>query len=171
MKRGSGIGKAIAAAALAAALAGPGAALAWQANTFALTDGDFARDAKEAKEGGKKIAIIVHMDDCPSCEALEAHLESSPALIKGLAKGHVLMGVNIRGAVELTAPDGKKMTEGEYARSLGVFATPTVVLLGADGKPEASALGYAASKSLLEALAGSGNPKREAKSDARKKRS
>lgn len=170
MRIGELFGKGIASLALALALSAPGAALAWESGTLDPSHGDFASEAKEAKAAGKRLAIIAHMDGCPTCVALDAHLGASPAMVESLRKEFVILGVDVRGAIEVTSPDGKQMTESDFARSLGVFATPTVILLDEAGRPDASAVGYSAAKGLLEAEA-SRAAKKGGKRDAKKKSS
>jgi thioredoxin-related protein len=103
---------------------------------------DFRQDVAEARKHGRQVMVFLHLDNCPWCARM---LEEN--FVRGdnhdLMRRHFdVIAVNVRGSLEATWTDGAAYTERTLARHLGVVGTPTIVILGDDGRKVAQLNGY-----------------------------
>ncbi len=105
---------------------------------------DIFAESSVAIKSKKTPMVIVWMNGCPSCEKLDEWISLNGKDLDGFA----IYGVNINGSVELSV-GGMKMTEKGYAKTLGVYATPTAYVIDETGFPVKKAVGYEAVKALL----------------------
>lgn len=113
---------------------------------------DLREDVREARERGRHVMLFLHLDECPYCERM---LRES--FVRGdnhdfMREHFDVIGLNIRGALEVTAPDGARYTERSYARHVKVFATPTIVFLDREGGKALQLTGYRDPAALRLAL-------------------
>ena len=113
---------------------------------------NFPDDVKEASAAGKHVLVFLRLEECPYCaRMLEENFRQGPAK-EFIQKNFDVVAVNIRGGGETVWVDGNEYTETALAGQLKVFATPTVVLLGMDGKPVLQLTGYRDPPALRRAL-------------------
>jgi thioredoxin-related protein len=103
---------------------------------------DFRQDVAEARKQGRQVMVFLHLDNCPWCARM---LEDN--FVRGdshdLMRRHFdVIAVNVRGSLEVRWTDGATYTERALARHLAVVGTPTIVILGDDGRKAAQLNGY-----------------------------
>jgi thioredoxin-related protein len=97
----------------------------WFAETFL----DFREDAADAARDGKRLMIYFGQDGCPYCKLL-MQTTFTETRIADKARRHVVaVALNLWGDREVTWVDGRKMTEKDLGRALGVQFTPTLLFL------------------------------------------
>lgn len=122
-----------AAAALLAALPAP-AAGGWE-NFFVPFLGDLRAEAAEAQKAGKAgVLLMFHFDDCPYCAKMKREVLSRPEVQRYFRERFASVAIDTRGAQAVTGFDGRTLPEREFARSLGLRATPTFRFHSADGR-------------------------------------
>ena len=97
----------------------------WFSETFL----DLREDAADAAREGKRLMIYFGQDGCPYCKLL-MQTTFTETRIADKAKRHLLaIPLNLWGDREVTWVDGRKMSEKELGRMLGVQFTPTLLFL------------------------------------------
>jgi len=94
---------------------------------------DLRDDVKEAAAGGRRVMIYLGQNGCPYCRKLMEVTFRDKDIVDGMHRGIDAIEINIFGSREVTAIDGQVLTEKEFARSLKVRATPTLVFLDEKG--------------------------------------
>ena len=113
---------------------------------------NFPDDVEEARRGGKHVLVFLRLEECPYCaRMLNENFTSGPTK-EFIEKHFDVVAVDIRGGAETVWIDGASYSERALARHLKVFATPTIVLLGMDGKPALQLTGYRDPRALRQAL-------------------
>ncbi len=113
---------------------------------------NFPEDVKEAGAAGKHVLVFLRLEECPYCaRMLEENFRQGPTK-EFIQKNFDVIAVDIRGGGETVWVDGKEYTETALAGQLKVVATPTIVLLGMDGKPVLQLTGYRDPPALRRAL-------------------
>lgn len=126
--------RALAALALLCALAPAGAAGGWE-KFFELSFGDLREEAAEARKSGKQgLVVMYHFDECPYCQRMKHEVLQRPEVQAWYRKRFRAIAVDTRGAQDITGFDGRTMPEKEFARAIGVRATPTFQFYGTDGR-------------------------------------
>ena len=128
------------AAALGYGLVNPGYAEKpdWFANSFL----DIREDLAEAASAGKRVMLYFYQDGCPYCKKL---LDTNFALQeteKKTRKHYDVVAINLWGDREVTDFDGNETTEKEFAKSLRVMFTPTLLFLNEQGDVTLRVNGY-----------------------------
>lgn len=102
----------------------------WFKNSFL----DFREDVREAARAKKRIMIYFGQDGCPYCkQLLETNFTQKDIVAK--MKKHVdAIAINMWGDRETVWIDGKTRNEKEFAKSLKVNFTPTLLFLDESGK-------------------------------------
>ena len=100
-------------------------------------------DLEEAIEAGKK-GIIVYFGQkhCPYCEALIEKDFGQKDIEAYTRKNFDVIPIDIWGSKEVTTPDGKVMTEREYAIREKANFTPTLIYYDAKGEKALMLRGY-----------------------------
>ena len=98
---------------------------AWFANSFlAITD-----DVSEAAAAGKRVILYFYQDGCPYCKKLlDTNFALADTVTRTREKFEVI-AINMWGDREVTGFNGEATTEKEFARSLRVMFTPTMLFL------------------------------------------
>lgn len=123
----------LAALALLCALA-PAAAGAWE-GFFEPSLGDLRAEAADAKKSGKQALLLMyHFDACPYCARMKQEVLARPEVQAWYRKHFRAIAIDTRGSPDITGFDGRALPEKEFARAIGVRATPTFQFYGADGK-------------------------------------
>lgn len=113
---------------------------------------NIAEDAQEARRRGRHLMLFLHLDECPYCARMLEESFTRGANHDFMRAHFDVVGVNVRGAQEVTWVDGAAYTEQSLARKLKVFGTPTVVFLDADGRSVLQLAGYRDPGALRDAL-------------------
>ena len=123
----------VAAAALLAAPPAP-AAGGWE-NFFVPFLGDLRAEAAEARKAGKAgVLLMFHFEECPYCAKMKSVVLSRPEVQRYFDRRFASVAIDTRGAQEVTGFDGRALPEKEFARSLGIGATPTFRFHSFDGR-------------------------------------
>ena len=113
---------------------------------------DFQEDSEGARELGKHVMVFMHLDECPYCiRTLEENFISGETR-EFMEKNFDVIGVNVRGDLEVTWIDGVTYTELELTKHLKTIATPTIVFLDLDGNKVLQLNGYRDQRSFRYAL-------------------
>jgi thioredoxin-related protein len=94
---------------------------------------NFREDMEEAKQQGRHVMAFLHLDGCPYCARMLKENFSGGERTDSIRRHFDVIGINIRGALEVVWIDGAKYSERTLAAHLKVYATPTVVFLHPDG--------------------------------------
>jgi thioredoxin-related protein len=111
---------------------------AWFANSFlAILD-----DVSEAAAAGKRVILYFYQDGCPYCKKLlDTNFSLADTVTRTREKFEVI-AINMWGDREVTGFNGEATTEKEFARSLKVMFTPTMLFLNEDGEVVLRLNGY-----------------------------
>jgi len=125
-----------AAAALVFALACvPALAAAGWEDFFSPFLGDLRAEAADAQKAGKAgVLLMFHFDECPYCTRMKNEVLTRPEVQRHFRARFATVAIDTRGAQEVTGFDGRSQPEREYARALGVRATPTFRFFSLDGR-------------------------------------
>jgi thioredoxin-related protein len=142
MTRSISIERLLAAAALGAGLLASAAAHAqapppnaieipaWFTQTFL----DFRDDVRDAASEGKRVMIYFHQNGCPYCAKLVSTNFTQKSILDKARKHLVAIDINIWGDRDVTWLDGKVMAEKQFASTLKVQFTPTLLFLDERGE-------------------------------------
>ena len=125
---------------LEAGLVNPGYAEkpAWFANSFL----DIREDVADAKVASKRVMLYFYQDGCPYCaKLLDTNFSLQETENKTRASYQVI-AINMWGDREVTGFDGSVLTEKEFAKSLRVMFTPTLLFLNEDSAVVLRVNGY-----------------------------
>ena len=95
---------------------------------------DIREDIAEAASGGKRVLLYFYQDGCPYCAKLLREGFGDPRIAETARAGFDAIAINIWGDRDVVGIDGEQTTEKDFARSLGVQYTPTLLLLDEDGR-------------------------------------
>lgn len=109
---------------------------------FALSFLDLREDVRDAARDGKRVMVYFGQDGCPYCKLLMVNNFSQKSIVDRMQRDFVAVAVNMWGDREVTALDGRSMTEKDFARAMNVQFTPTLLFLDEAGKVVARLNGY-----------------------------
>jgi len=113
---------------------------------------DLGEDIEEASSLDKRILLYFYQDGCPYCGKLLKD-NFADAEIAAYSKQHFeVIAINMWGDREVTSADGQATTEKNFAKSLKVQFTPTLVFLNEQGKVLLRINGYFAPHKFMTAL-------------------
>jgi len=95
----------------------------WFAQTFL----DFREDIADARRENKRLLVYFGQDGCPYCKLLMQTTFAETRIVDKVQRGFVAVALNLWGDREVTWVDGRRMSEKELARRLGVQFTPTLL--------------------------------------------
>jgi thioredoxin-related protein len=95
----------------------------WFSETFL----DFREDVADAARDNKRLVVYFGQDGCPYCKLLMQTTFSETRIVDKARRHFVAVALNLWGDREVTWTDGRRMTEKELARTLGVQFTPTLL--------------------------------------------
>lgn len=97
--------------------------------------GDLKSEAADAAAAGKKgVLVMYHFEECPFCRRMKREVLLRPEVQQAFRRDFTVVAIDTRGAQPVTGMDGKVLPENQYARSLGVRATPTFDFYAPDGE-------------------------------------
>jgi thioredoxin-related protein len=113
---------------------------------------DFQEDSDEAREQGKHVMLFMHLDECTYCnKMLQENFIGGESKVL-MESSFDVIGVNVRGDLEVTWIDGVTYSERELTDHLETIATPTIVFLDLDGNKVLQLNGYRDPQSFRYAL-------------------
>jgi thioredoxin-related protein len=124
---------------LAAALVIAAASLPAQAadgweNFFVPFLGDLRQEAADAKAAGRRgVMLMFHFDACPYCKRMKEEVLVRPDVQKRFRRHFASVAIDTRGDMPVTGFDGRTLPEKDFARALGIRATPSFLFLAPDG--------------------------------------
>ena len=110
----------------------------WFANSFL----DIREDVADAATAGKRVILYFYQDGCPYCKKL---LETNFSLkaTETKAREHFeVIAINMWGDREVTGFDGELTTEKQFAATMRIMFTPTLLFLDEQGNVVLRANGY-----------------------------
>lgn len=99
-------------------------------------------DIDEAKEAGKRFAIIFQQDGCPYCNALIERNFSQKDIEEKAKKHFDFTTINIYGNRDVTDVDGTVYNEKTFARAKKIQFTPTIFFYDENGELALRVNGY-----------------------------
>ena len=88
--------------------------------------GDLKSELADAKAAGKRgVAVVYHFEECPYCRRMKREVLLRPEVQQAYHRDFTVIAIDTRGAQPITLPDGRVLPEKEFARNVGVRATPT----------------------------------------------
>lgn len=95
----------------------------WFAQTFL----DFREDVADAGRENKRLLVYFGQDGCPYCKLLMQTTFAETRIVDKTRRHFVPVALNLWGDRDVTWVDGRRMSEKELARRLGVQFTPTLL--------------------------------------------
>lgn len=97
--------------------------------------GDLKSELADAKAAGKRgVVIMYHFEECPYCRRMKHEVLLRPEVQQAYHNDFTVVAIDTRGAQPITGLDGKVLPENQYAKSVGVRATPTFDFYAPDGQ-------------------------------------
>ena len=103
---------------------------------------DLRADVKEAAAQGKRVMLYFGQDGCPYCTALIRTNFTQPKIVEKTRRHFVAIALNLWGDREVTGSDGRTLREKDFARTLRVQFTPTLLFLDQKGEVALRLNGY-----------------------------
>lgn len=103
---------------------------------------DLREEAAAAERQGKRLLVYFGQDGCPYCRELMVNNFSQRAIEAKTRRHFEAIAINLWGDRDVTAADGRVMSEKEFARVMGVQFTPTILFLDGQAKVVARLNGY-----------------------------
>lgn len=96
---------------------------------FTVSFKDVAEDMADAKDAGKRLAIIFEQRGCIYCAKMHKEVLSNQAVAEYIDENFMVVQYNLYGDEEVVDLDGESLTEKEAAQRWGIVFTPTVIFL------------------------------------------
>jgi len=103
---------------------------------------DLGEDVAEAAEDGRRVLIYFYQDGCPYCTKLLQDNFGQQKISEKTQKHFDVITVNMWGDREVTNMTGEMMTEKNFAISMKVMFTPTLLFLNEQGEEILRINGY-----------------------------
>jgi thioredoxin-related protein len=110
----------------------------WFVNSFL----DIREDVTEAAAAGKRVLLYFYQDGCPYCKKLLDTNLSLKDTESRMREKFAVIAINMWGDREVTGFDGELTTEKDFAKSLRVMFTPTLLYLDEAGNVVLRVNGY-----------------------------
>jgi len=101
---------------------------------FKLSLMELSDDVAEASAQGKRLVLYFFQDGCPYCEKLLKDNFTDKGIVEKMKSGFELIAINMWGDKEVIDLNGKETIEKDFAASLKVMYTPTMLFLNEQGK-------------------------------------
>jgi thioredoxin-related protein len=99
-------------------------------------------DIADAKAANKRVVVIFHQENCPYCNAMVERNLAQKDIEDLMRKSFDAVALNMWGDREVTNLEGKAMSEKDFAASLKVQFTPTILFFDEAGKTILRLNGY-----------------------------
>lgn len=96
---------------------------------FTVTFKDVAEDIADAKDQGKRLAIIFEQRGCIYCAKMHEEVLSDTGVSDYISENFVVVQYNLYGDEEVIDVNGDALTEKEAAIRWGIVFTPTVMFM------------------------------------------
>lgn len=96
---------------------------------FAMSFLDIRDDVVEAAAADKRVILYFFQDGCPYCKKLLDTNFSLRDTVEKTRANYEVIAINMWGDRDVTDFDGEETTEKEFAKSLGIMFTPTLLFL------------------------------------------
>jgi thioredoxin-related protein len=103
------------------------------------------------RSSAKPVIVVFEREACADCDELHREGFARPE-VRQLLEGFKVLQLDLTGARKVVTPEGKAASERDWARSLGVAYTPSLVFIDADGREVFRAEGYLKPFHLASAL-------------------
>ena len=97
----------------------------WMSVTFK----DMAEDLENARDEGKRLAIIFEQRGCVYCKKMHEEVFSDPEVADFIKANFMVVQMNLFGDEEVTDFDGEALSEKDMANRWGVVFTPTILFM------------------------------------------
>lgn len=132
---------------------------AWFAQSLLILPEEIADAAKERK----RVVLYFEQDGCPYCKRMVEVNFRDAKIAARMQERFVPIAINIWGDREVTAPDGKVMSEKRLAAHLKIQFTPTMIFFDEKGGVALRLNGYYPPERFLAALDAAAPPKARAR--------
>jgi thioredoxin-related protein len=119
---------------------------------FALSLLVLPEEIANAAQEGKRVVLYFEQDGCPYCKRMVEVNFRDPRIAGRMQQRFVPIALNIWGDREVTAPDGRAMSEKQLAAAFKVQFTPTLVFFDEKGAVALRINGYYPPERFLAAL-------------------
>lgn len=126
----------------------------WFAQSLLILPEEIADAAKE----NKRVVLYFEQDGCPYCKRMVEVNFRDPRIAGRMQQRFVPIALNIWGDREVTAPDGKAMSEKQLAVAFKVQFTPTLIFFDEKGAVALRVNGYYPPERFLAALDAAARP-------------
>ncbi|WP_320416252.1 thioredoxin family protein [Candidatus Reidiella endopervernicosa] len=113
---------------------------------------DIREDVAEASSESKRVMLYFYQDGCPYCERLVRVNFAQHEIVEKTRSGFEAIAINLWGDREVTGLKGEVTTEKQFAKSLRVQFTPTLLFLDEQGKVALRVNGFYPPHKMLAAL-------------------
>ena len=113
---------------------------------------EFDYDVAEAKKAGKQVIAFFHVEECPYCVRMLDENFRVGETREFIEKNFRVVGVDIKGGIDVTWSDGRTYTENELVKHLGIYGTPSIVFLDQEGSKVLQLNGYRDPVAFRQAL-------------------
>jgi thioredoxin-related protein len=97
--------------------------------------GDLKSELADAKAAGKRgMVVMYHFEECPYCRRMKREVLLRPEVQRQFHKDFTVVAIDTRGAQPIMGVDGNVLPENQYAKAVGVRATPTFDFYAPDGQ-------------------------------------
>lgn len=103
---------------------------------------EFDLEVSDAKVEGKQVIAFLHLDECPYCVRMLDENFRSGETRRFMEENFHVVGIDIKGSLDVTWADGRNFTERELAKHLQIYGTPAVVFLDQTGNKVLQLNGY-----------------------------
>lgn len=107
--------------------------------------------ASLAKKGGKPLMVLFEQKECAACDEMHLDAFPRPEVAESLRKFSVAR-VDMASRDPLQTPDGRTLPGRDWARSIGLFYTPSLVFFDKAGREVFRVEGYVRPFHLLSSL-------------------
>lgn len=109
---------------------------------FKLSLLELADDVNDANSKGKRVVLYFYQDGCPYCKKLLQDNFTDEKIVAKLKTNFDVIAINMWGDKDVTDINGKETIEKDFAASLKVMYTPTLLFLNEQGKVVLRINGY-----------------------------
>ncbi|OOZ38592.1 thioredoxin [Solemya pervernicosa gill symbiont] len=113
---------------------------------------DIREDVAEASSESKRVMLYFYQDGCPYCERLVRVNFAQHEIVEKTRSGFEAIAINLWGDREVTGLKGEVTTEKQFAKSLRVQFTPTLLFLDEQGKVALRVNGFYPPHKMVAAL-------------------
>jgi thioredoxin-related protein len=108
---------------------------------------DLSTAMEAAAEGERHVLVFIEADWCAICKNMKASVFTEAPITTELANEYVPALINLDSR-RLVRFNNVELTEREFARTMEVITTPTILFLDSSGKVLARHLGYVSAERL-----------------------